>query len=84
MSEERRIYQENIQRKLNKLLAEYEYEYNETPFYHNTSNCQLEGAIDELKSIDVKKIDNGGVGCYLGGRIEALQKLKKECIFGDD
>ena len=83
MSEERRIYQENIQRKLNKLLAEYEYEYNETPFYHNTSNCQLEGAIDELKSIDVKEIDYGGVGCYLGGRIKALEKLKNDYIYGD-
>ena len=36
----------------------------------------LEGAIDELKSIDVEKIDYGGEGCYLGGRIEALEKLK--------
>lgn len=83
-SEERRKSQKDIQRKLNLLLADYEMEYADTPFYQNTSNCILEGAIDELKSIDVKKIDYGGEGCYFGGRIEALRKLKKIIIFGDN
>ncbi len=82
-SEKRKRYQENIERKLDLLLVEYEMEYEETPFYQNTSNCQLEGAIDELKSINPKQIDCGGSGCYLGGRIEALERLKKMVIFGD-
>ena len=82
-SEKRKQFQEKIQIKLEKILVDYEMEYADTPFYQNTSNCILEGAIDELKSIDVEKIDYGGDGCYLGGRIEALQKLKHDCIFGD-
>jgi hypothetical protein len=62
----------------------YKKEYQETPWYQNTSNCILEGIIDELKSIDTTKIDDGGVGCYFGGRIDILKKLKKELIFGDN
>ena len=81
-SEKRKEYQKCVQKELNALLADYEMVYKDTPFYQNTSNCILEGAIDELKSIDVKEIDSGGIGCYLGGRIEALEKLKKIIIFG--
>lgn len=81
---EREEYQKCVQKKINSLLINYEMEYKETPFYQNTSNCQLEGAIDELKSINVKEIDDQGIGCYLGGRIRALEKLKKIIIFGDD
>lgn len=82
-SEKRKKFQKDLQKKLNSLLVEYEQEYENTPFYQNTSNCVLEGAIDELKSIDVKEIDYKGAGCYLGGRIEALEQLKKIVIFGD-
>lgn len=82
-SEKRKEYQKYVQKELNALLGDYEMVYEDTPFYQNTSNCILEGAIDELKSIDVKEIDYGGIGCYLGGRIEALEKLKKIVIFGD-
>lgn len=83
-SEKRKKFQKDLQKKLNSLLVEYEQEYENTPFYQNTSNCVLEGAIDELKSIDVKKIDYKGIGCYIGGRIEVLEKLKEIIIFGDD
>ena len=83
-SEKRERYQEDVERKLTSLLVEYEMEYEKTPFYHNTGNCILEGGIDELKSIDAKEIDYGGIGCYIGGRIEALERLKKMVIFGDD
>ena len=82
-SEKRKKFQKDLQKKINSLLVEYEMEYADTPFYQNTSNCILEGAIDELKSIDVEEIDYGGEGCYLGGRIEALEKLKEIVIFGD-
>ena len=81
--EKRKKFQKELQTELNSLLNDYEKEYAETPFYQNTSNCILEGVIDELKSIDVEKIDYKGTGCYLGGRIEALEKLKKIVIFGD-
>ena len=81
---EREEYQKCVQKELNSLLNDYEIEYADTPFYQNTSNCQLEGAIDELKSIDVEKIDYQGIGCYLSGRIRALEILKKIVIFGDD
>lgn len=83
-SEKRKKFQKDLQKKLNSLLVEYEREYENTPFYQNTSNCVLEGAIDELKSINVKKIDYKGIGCYIGGRIEVLEKLKEIIIFGDD
>lgn len=83
-SEKRKKFQKDVQRKINSLLVEYELEYENTPFYQNTSNCQLEGAINELKSIDVKEIDYQGAGCYLCGRIEVLKKLKKIIVFGDD
>lgn len=83
-SEKRKKFQKDLQKELNSLLNVYEIEYADTPFYQNTSNCILEGAIDELKSIDVEKIDYGGEGCYFGGRIEALEKLKKMVIFGDE
>lgn len=83
-SEKRKKFQKDLQKKLNSLLVEYEQEYENTPFYQNTSNCVLEGAIDELKSINVKKIDYKGVSCYIGGRIEVLEKLKEIVIFGDD
>lgn len=83
-SEKRKKFQKDLQKKLNSLLVEYEQEYENTPFYQNTSNCVLEGAIDELKSINVKKIDYKGIGCYIGGRIEVLEKLKEIIIFGDD
>lgn len=82
-NKKRKEYQKDVERKITSLLVEYETEYANTPFYQNTSNCVLEGAIDELKSIDVEEIDYGGIGCYLGGRIEALEKLKKIVIFGD-
>ena len=82
-SEKRKKFQKDLQKKINSLLVEYEMEYADTPFYQNTSNCILEGAIDELKSIDVEEIDYGGEGCYLGGRIEVLEKLKEIVIFGD-
>lgn len=80
----RKEFQKKVERKINALLAEYEQEYEETPWYQNTSNCILEGIIDELKSIDVSKIDYGAEGCYFGGRIEVLERIKKELIFGDD
>lgn len=83
--QEKRIeYQEKVQRKINKLLVNYEKEYEETPFYLNTGNCILEGMIDELKSLNAKNIDYGGIGCYLGGRIDILKRLKHECIYGED
>lgn len=83
-SEKRKKFQKDLQKKLNSLLVEYEQEYENTPFYQNTGNCVLEGAIDELKSINVKKIDYKGVSCYICGRIEVLEKLKEIIIFGDD
>lgn len=83
-SEKRKKFQKKVERKVNELLVEYEQEYQETPWYQNTSNCILEGIIDELKSIDVSKIDYGAEGCYFGGRIEVLERIKKELIFGDN
>ncbi|MBP5408305.1 MAG: hypothetical protein J6Y42_04135 [Bacilli bacterium] len=77
----REEYQIKVQRVIDKYIEKYEKKYKETPFYQNTSNCVLEGIIDELKSIDVTKIDYEGVGCYFGGRIEVLEELKEELIF---
>lgn len=80
----REEYQVKVQRIIDKYIEKYEKEYQETPFYQNTSNCILEGIIDELKSIDVSNIDYEGVGCYFGGRIDVLKKLKEELIFGEN
>lgn len=80
----REEYQLKVQRIIDKYIAKYEKEYEETPYYHNTGNCILEGIIDELKSIDVTNIDYEGVGCYFGGRIDVLEELKEEIIFGGD
>lgn len=80
----RKKFQKKVEKKVNELLVEYEQEYSETPWYQNTSNCILEGIIDELKSIDVSKIDYGAEGCYFGGRIDVLKRIKKELIFGDE
>ena len=44
-SEKRKQYQKKIQIKLEKILADYEMEYADTPFYQNTSNCILEGVV---------------------------------------
>ena len=81
---EREEYQLKVQRIIDKYIEKYEKEYEETPYYQNTSNCILEGIIDELKSIDVTNIDYEGVGCYFGGRIDVLEELKEELIFGGD
>lgn len=80
----RKEYQIKIQKIIDRYIEKYEKEYIETPFYHNTGNCMLEGMIDELKSIDVTKIDYDGVGCYFNGRIKVLDELKTEIIFGDE
>lgn len=83
-NKKRKEFQKKVERKVNELLVEYEKEYEENPWYQNTSNCILEGIIDELKSIDVSKIDYGAEGCYFGGRIEVLERIKKELIFGEE
>lgn len=77
----RKEYQKNIEEKRIKLLADYEEEYKNTSWYLNTANCVLEGAIDELKTFNSDDVDDGGIGCYIGGRIKALEKLKKMVIW---
>lgn len=57
---------------------QYKKEQEETPWYHNTHNCWLNGSIDELKDIDINKIDWDGITCYLAGRKEVLEKLHDE------
>ena len=71
---------ELIDNVLERVLEDHVKELEETPFYHNTSNCQLSGAVDELKSINTRKISSGGIFCYIVGRINALEKLKEELI----
>ena len=66
---------------LKELKEEYNKQKEETPWYHNTGFCQVVGSVDELESLTDKNIDNGSVGCYLVGRIDALEELKRKCIF---
>lgn len=71
-------------------LMEYKKEYKETPWYHNTSNCILEGKINILKILKKGILDHkiifteGEEGCYIGGGITALEKLKHDLIFNED
>ena len=73
---------------IDEILEEYKEEYDDTPWYHNTANCQLEGKMDMLKLI--KKginqedfvFDDAEVGCYLGGAVTAIESLKHELIYG--
>jgi len=62
------------------LLCQIEKECDETPWYHNTANCVLEGKKDELRDIQ-KKINlhaDGDIFCYISGRREALNELHNE------
>lgn len=74
---------EKLQRKINRLLVDYEYRYAEMPFYRNTEMCTIEGAMDELKSINTHEIEEGEIGCYIRGRIKALEKLHNVYFRGD-
>lgn len=69
-----------IVRKFNKIKDKYEKDYQNTPWYLNTENCQIEGIIDELNSIKISNIPKGELGCYLNGRIKILNILKEELI----
>ena len=69
----------NIQLKANLLLREFD-----VSLQRIKNKLDVLGDVEyELKSINVEEIDYGGEGCYLGGRIEALEKLKEIVIFGD-
>ena len=64
------------------LLEDFIKETNETPFYHNTHQCLLSGSVDELRDIRrrVNSISDGGLYCYIKGRVEALDELRKMLI----
>lgn len=64
-----------LQQKINRLLVDYEDKYAEMPIHRNTETCFIEGAMDELKSINIYEIEEGEIGCYIHGRIKALEKL---------
>lgn len=79
----RYFYKKSKSRVINSQLKIYEKEYEDTPSYFNTQNCVLEGMIDELR--DLSKASNvyandGGLFCYLGGRIDALKSVKQKFI----
>lgn len=57
------------------IKTKYEKEKEETPWYQNTSNCVLDGVLDELNSLNLETIDIDGVTCYLRGRREVLEEL---------
>lgn len=80
----RKEYQKKIEEKRIQLLEEYEEEYKNTSWYLNTANCILDGAINELKTFNSDEVDYDGIGCYIGGRIRALEKLKKMVIYDDE
>lgn len=72
----------NEQEQFSKLLqiyteikTKYEKEREETPWYHNTANCVLDGVLDELNSLNVEQIDIDGVTCYLQGQKKVLDEL---------
>jgi len=72
----------NFKDTLKELLEEYENLKKETPFYHNTEFCQVIGGVDELKSlVGNTSIDDANIGCYIRGRIQVLEELKRRCIF---
>lgn len=64
------------------LLEDFIKETHETPFYHNTHQCHLSGSVDELRDIRrrVNSISDGGLYCYIKGRVEALDELRKMLI----
>lgn len=64
------------------LLEDFIKETNETPFYHNTHQCHLSGSVDELRDIRqrINRISDGGLYCYIKGRTEALDELRKMLI----
>lgn len=66
-----------IRNSIDMLLIQYEKEMEDTPWYHNTANCHLDGAIDELESIMENKKTKAGIFCYIGGRQKALDELHK-------
>lgn len=57
------------------IKTKYEKELSETPWYHNTANCVLDGVLDELNSINLEEIDIYGVTCYLEGRRKVLEEI---------
>lgn len=69
-----------LQQIYTEIKTKYEKEREETPWYQNTSNCVLDGVLDELNSINLETIDIDGVTCYLGGRIEVLEELYNSYI----
>lgn len=62
---------------IQELEEEYENERKKTAWYLNTANCRLEGFKDELDDMKKVVIEEGGYGCYIGGRIEVLEKIKE-------
>ena len=83
-NDERIIEEEEIRKEIEYLRVIYEGEYADTPWYHNTANCQKSGKFDELEDLlRTIPFDKASVGCYLGGRITALEDLKNLIIFGD-
>lgn len=74
---------DKIKHNIDYLYDIYKTEYDETPFYHHTVNCQLKGKIDELNILKQTHFTDEEVGCYLTGRIKVLEELKELIIFGD-
>lgn len=66
-----------IRNSIDMLLNQYKKEMRDTPWYHNTANCHLYGAIDELESMEEITRVKADIFCYLGGRQEALDELHK-------
>lgn len=64
-----------IRNSIDMLLAQYEMEMEDTPWYHNTANCHLYGAIDELESMMEIKKTKADIFCYIRGRLKALDAL---------
>lgn len=60
------------------LLEDFIKETNDTPFYHNTHQCHLSGSVDELRDFKqrINRISDGGVYCYIAGRLQALNDLR--------
>ena len=74
--------QQLVAQVLDYLLDDFLEEQRETPFYHNTHQCHLDGSIEELSDFRgrIKSIEDGGLYCYIGGRIKALEELKEQLI----
>ena len=88
--EEYELYKADVLECIDKLIVEYEEEYKDTPWYHNTENCHKTAKLNILKLLK-KGIDEhiiifeeGEEGCYLGACMDALDDLKHKLIFGDN